>query len=126
MIEFVPPSINYILIGIAMLFMVLDLITGFVQAVVNKCVDSSKMKNGLWHKCGFILAIVFACLCEYSMHYISLGFTMPLQQAVCSFIILTEVVSILENLGKISPELKESKFMQIFDRDDGKNNETKK
>ena len=114
------PDIHWAIIIIACCFMLLDLVTGFLQAVVNKCVESTKMKNGLMHKCGFLLAIIFGMLCEYAMNYIDLGFTLPIQDAVCGFIILTEVVSNLENLAKISPELSNAKFMKIFNRDDEK------
>lgn len=102
------------LVEITLGFIALDLVTGFTQAAVNHCIDSQVMKNGLFHKCGFILAIVLACLCEYTMIYIDMGFTLPLQQAVCMFIIATELISNLENLGKISPELNNSKFMGLF------------
>lgn len=111
---FVAPEIHWPIILIVCLFMVLDLITGFVQACVNKNVESSKMKTGLLHKCGFLLAVMFGALCEYAMNYVNLGFTIPVQDAVCIFIIATEVVSNLENLGKISPELANAKFMNIF------------
>ena len=109
--------IQWALIVLACAFMALDVITGLVQAVINQCVDSTIMKLGLWHKCGFLLAIIFGCLCEWAMLYIDLGFTMPIQSAVCGFIMLTEIVSILENLGKISPELANSGFMKIFKKD---------
>lgn len=112
----IAPDINYPIIVIACCFMALDIITGFVQACVNKNVESQKMKDGLLHKCGFLLAILFGILCEYSMQYIDLGFTMPIQEAVCGFICCIEIISILENLAKISPELAGSKFMSIFKR----------
>lgn len=120
MSEFIVPDIHWAIIVIACCFMLLDLLTGFAQAVINKCVESTKMKTGLMHKCGFLLAIIFGCLCEYAMGYIDLGFTVPVQDAVCLFIILTEIVSNLENLAKISPELANSKFMDIFKRKDDK------
>lgn len=112
------PEINYPIIVIACCFMVLDILTGFVQACVNKNVESQKMKNGLLHKCGFLLAILFGILCEYSMQYIDLGFSMPIQEAVCGFICCIEIISVLENLAKISPELAGSKFMSIFKRNE--------
>ena len=112
--DMMPFELHLALIVIACCFMLLDLITGFVGAFVNKCVDSSKMKSGLWHKCGFLLAIIFGCLCEYAMTYVDLGIDIPIQDTVCVFIIFTEIVSNLENLGKISPELGSSKFMEIF------------
>lgn len=109
--------INWPLIVACCAFMVLDLITGFIGAVVHNEVQSSKMKAGLWHKCGFLLAIMFGVLCEWASSFIDLGFSLPVQPAVCVFIILIEVMSNLENLCKISPELKCSKFMQIFASD---------
>ena len=108
------PDIHWPIIVIACMFMIMDIISGFTQAVINQCVDSQKMKKGLIHKCGFMLAIMFGCLCEYAMLYVDLGFTMPIQDAVCIYIIATEIISILENLAAISPELSDAKFMQIF------------
>lgn len=96
------------------LFMVLDIITGFASAVVNNCVDSKKMKAGLWHKCGFLFAILFGILCEWASGFVDLGFSVPVQSAVCIFIICIEIVSNLENLCKISPELAATDFVKIF------------
>lgn len=110
-------SINYILIIITCCFIVFDVISGLVQAIANKQLYSTKMKQGLWHKCGFLLAICFGILCEVTMKYVDIGFTLPIMNAVCMFIIATELVSILENLAKLSPELANSKFMDIFRRD---------
>ena len=95
-------------------FIALDIASGFVQAVANKELDSAKMRDGLWHKCGFALAIILAALIEWAMQFIDLGFTLPLFAPVCVFIILTEVVSIFENACKLSPELANSKLAQLF------------
>ena len=102
------------LIIVCCLFMILDIVTGFAGAVVNDCVDSKKMKAGLWHKCGFLFAIMFGILCEWASSFVDLGFSLPVQTAVCVFIICIEIVSILENLCKISPELAASNFVKIF------------
>lgn len=97
-----------------LVFIALDLVTGFVQAVANKTVDSSKMRDGLWHKCGFILTILLAALIEWAMQYVDLGFTLPLFVPVCVFIMLTEIVSIFENICALSPELAGTKLAQLF------------
>ena len=109
-----PIDIQLPLIIACCAFMVLDIITGFAGAVINKCVDSKKMKAGLWHKCGFLLAIIFGILCEWVSGFVDLGFSLPVQTAVCVFIICIEIVSNLENLCKISPELAASNFVKIF------------
>lgn len=98
-------------------FVVMDLVTGVMQAVANKTLDSTKMRAGLWHKCGFIMAIILAALVEWSMQFIDLGFMLPLFVPVCVFIILTEIVSIFENVCKLSPELTNSKLAQLFNID---------
>ena len=95
-------------------FIVMDIASGFIQAIANKELDSSKMRAGLWHKCGFALTIILAALIEWAMQFIDLGFTLPLFTPVCVFIILTEVVSIFENACKLSPELANSKLAQLF------------
>ena len=124
--EFITPEIHWMLIVIACSFMLLDVVTGFVQAVMNKCVDSKVMKTGLFHKCGFLLAILFGCLCEYAMNYIDLGFDVPIQDVVCGYIIVMEIASILENLALISPELASRKFMDIFKSSGGEKTDENK
>lgn len=109
-----PIDIQFPLIIVCCCFMVLDIVTGFIGAVVNNCVDSKKMKAGLWHKCGFLLAIMFGILCEWASSFMDLGFSLPVQTAVCGFIVCIEIVSNLENLCKISPELASKKFVKIF------------
>lgn len=98
----------------ALAFIAMDLLTGFAQAVANKTVSSTKMRDGLWHKCGFVLTMLLAALIEWAMQYIDLGFTLPLFVPVCTFIMITEIVSIFENICKLSPELAGSKLAQLF------------
>lgn len=95
-------------------FVVMDLVTGVMQAAANKALDSTKMRSGLWHKCGFIMVVILAALVEWAMQFIDLGFTLPLFVPVCVFIILTEIVSIFENVCQLSPELANSKLAQLF------------
>lgn len=98
-------------------FVVMDLATGVMQAVANKTLDSTKMRAGLWHKCGFIMTVILAALVEWAMQFVDLGFTLPLFVPVCVFITLTEIVSIFENVCMLSPELANSKLAQLFNID---------
>ena len=106
--------IDYHIFAIVGAFIALDIISGFAQACVNKTVDSTIMRRGLWHKSGFIMVIALAVLCEYSVQYIDLGFTVPLTAPVCGFICATEIVSILENIGRLNPEIANSKLLDFF------------
>lgn len=75
-------------------FMIIDVITGYIQAVINKNISSSKMRVGLLHKflIGFI--IIIAYLFQFGMK----------SEATCNMIIIyvciMELSSILENLQK--------------------------
>lgn len=84
------------------------------------------MRKGLFNKSAFIFVIVLAILCEWAMYNIpELGFTLPILNGVCVFIILMEVVSIIENIGSLNSKIMDSKLLQLFNvskevLDDGK------
>ena len=111
-------SFNWYVVVATLAFIVLDFASGFAQACANKEISSEKLRKGLYHKCGFILAIALGLLCEWSMQFVNLGFDVPVATVVCVYIMLTEIMSILENLGKLSPELASTGFMSIFKKDD--------
>ena len=107
-------DVNWALVVIACMFMVMDIATGIIGALVNHDIDSCKMKTGLLHKCGFILAIMFGYMCELAMVNSGLGWYIPLGGAVSIYIIGTEIASNLENFARISPDFAEKKFMGLF------------
>lgn len=76
-----------------------DIITGFIQAVINNNVDSQKMRNGLLHKVALIIILVLGFILEltFNLKIISKG--------ICIFIIIMETISITENLKKMGIEL---------------------
>lgn len=121
-------EIDYHVLAIVAGFIVMDIATGFCQACVNKTVDSTVLRLGLWHKSAYIFAIFLALLIEYSTLHMDLGFEVPLTIPVCCYIALTEIVSIVENLGRINPELMDSKLLDFFSlnrnrrNDDGNKN----
>ena len=88
-------AIDWHIFAIVLAFILMDIITGIAQAAKNKTLDSSKMRDGLFHKIGFMFAVVLSCLCEYAMIWLDLGFDIPMIGGVCTFIFLTELVSIL-------------------------------
>lgn len=114
---------DYHLFVIVGAFIALDVISGFTQACVNKTVDSGVMRRGLGHKAAYVLAILLAVLCEYAAVYIDLGFSMPVVGPVCGFICATELVSILENLGRINPEIANSKLLEFFSLNKSRRND---
>ena len=109
-------NVDWHVFAIVIAFIVMDVVTGIAQAAKNKVLDSTKMRDGLFHKIGFMFAVVLACLCEYAMGWLDLGFNIPMIVGVCTFICLTELVSILENIALLAPELSENTFLSYFTR----------
>lgn len=98
-----------------LVMMVFDIITGFIAAWKNKDIQSTKMREGLFHKGTLILLIILAWLCElFVMHVPELGITVPLVIPLCVIIFAMELVSITENAAEINPELKDSKLLKLF------------
>lgn len=98
-----------------LVMMVFDIITGFMAAWKNKNIQSTKMREGLFHKGTLILLIILAWMCElFVMHIPDLGITIPLVIPACVIIFTMELVSITENAAEINPELKDSKLLKLF------------
>lgn len=95
----------------------LDYVTGLIKAVLQQKVQSSIMRQGLWHKLAEILAILLAYLVVLEGHHLQLPFDIDfLLPGVVAWITVMEVTSILENIGEINPELKASSFLKIFNQ----------
>lgn len=106
-------TIDWHPIAVASVMMILDIITGFSGAAMNKKISSAAMRKGLWHKAGFFLTIAFAAVWEIGSVWLNaevsgIGVTMPdipAVGAVCTFIVATEAISILENLCELNPDI---------------------
>lgn len=98
-----------------LIFSVADIVTGYIQAVINKNVDSKVMREGLLHKILLIVIMILSFIMQFSfgVKFISVG--------VCLYICLMETISILENLQKAGIELKIIDFLKGSE----KNNEEK-
>lgn len=90
------------------LFSLGDIITGFIQAVINNDVDSTKMRTGLLHKILLILILFLSILLDITFN---LSFC---SKSVSIYIIIMEILSICENLTKAGVEMgKLSEILKI-------------
>ena len=92
-------------VKLALAFMVIDVFTGVLKAVKSKELNSTKAREGIYKKASFILFIAFGYLADYAMDYVNMGFNLPAAATICTLIIVTEAISVLENLGQINPDL---------------------
>ena len=101
----------YLVVGC---FIGLDFATGIIKALKQKSYSSSVMREGLFHKCGSIICVVFGTLVDYAQSFLNLGVTVPVAIGVCGYISLMECGSIIENLGTINPQIVPQKLKQYF------------
>lgn len=107
-------KIDPTVVVIALTLMGMDILLGLAGAVKDHDVQSAKMREGLWHKCGSISLIVLAYILEIAVDHVDLGIVFPGVIVVCAYIILMEVGSCLENLVVLNPELKNNPIMRVF------------
>lgn len=99
---------------IALIFNAVDIVTGIICALKNKDVQSSKLRDGLFKKIGFILCYFVAWLVDTQGGLIGFHIDVSILPIVITYVCLTELVSILENICKINPDIMPDKLMEIF------------
>ena len=81
------------------IFMLADIISGFISAVIQKNVDSQKMREGLLRKILLVIIIALSFIVQYTFNITSIS------KVVCIYIIVMEIISILENIKKAGIDL---------------------
>lgn len=95
-------------------FIIMDYITGIIGAIMRGNLSSTKMREGLGHKFAYLCVFFLAWFIDFDTKHIDIGFPSALTPTVTIGIVLIELSSIIENIGKINPELTQAKFMKIF------------
>lgn len=111
-------------VKLALAFMVIDVFTGVLKAVKNKELNSTKAREGIYKKASFILFIAFGYLADYAMDYVNMGFNLPAAATICTLVIITEAISVLENLGQINPDMVKlvAPFLSALNKKEDENN----
>lgn len=104
-------------------FILFDVLTGVAVGFLKTGLSSAKSRKGVQHKVGLILAMVLGVLLHVCQQFFDLGIRIPILVFICLYITFTEIISICENIGELSPQLKDSRFMKLFQfAVDGKDN----
>ena len=86
--------------------MVADIISGVLKAWHAHDMQSKALRNGLYHKSAFLGVIGLAQLTELAADKMpEIELNVPIVGAICAYIVLTELVSVLENLRDINPDI---------------------
>lgn len=93
---------------------VTDYATGLLKACMQHDLSSTKMREGLYHKACYIVIMFTAEVIEHAQQVIDLGFAVPIVIPAAVYITITEISSIIENLGQINPELQGTRLLDLF------------
>lgn len=101
---------EFYIIVTPMVMACLDMVSGYLAAMHNGEVDSSCMFEGVFKKLSEVLAIVVAKATEFAIAVfgateLGMSPSIPVCTAVCVFITVYELVSVVENIGKMNPTI---------------------
>lgn len=86
-------------------FIVFDVVTGLIKAGYNGNYNSAIMRQGGFHKSMEVMAMAVAYFIEYAIVYINIGVDIPAVPAVTVYICIMELISILENICAVNPQM---------------------
>lgn len=92
----------YVVIGS---FIIFDVLTGLLKAFKNNNIDSTILREGLLHKISEILVAIGSGLLPYGLSYVNFNIDLPILPVVAAYICLMELVSSIENLCDVNPQL---------------------
>lgn len=102
-------------IVLACIMMVADIVIGFVGAAIRHDISSTKMREGIGHKVMMLALIVVAYVLGVGLTHVSgIQFEVPSTEAVCWYIIVMELASIIENMAMAWPAFSDSKLFRYF------------
>lgn len=99
---------------IALIFNAIDIISGVISAVKNKSLESSKLRDGLFKKIGFIICYLISWLIDTQGYRIGFNLGVDVLPIIILYVCTTELVSIIENVCNINPDILPEKLLEIF------------
>ena len=100
-------------IVVALVFNATDLVTGIISALKEHNLQSSKLRDGIFKKVGFLICYFLALMIDLYGSEIGFHLNVELLPVVLGFVCLTETISVIENLAKITDILPE-KLLSLF------------
>lgn len=98
---------NFTFFIVTMVMLLFDILSGMAAHFHKKDFNTSALREGLWHKFGYIMIISLVIVLQTALYdpKFHLNFEFPLFDITCGFIIFMEVISIIENVGIINPTI---------------------
>lgn len=99
------------------ILILMDIVCGIVGAARNKELCSAIMRDGLYNKFGELMLLVLAIFINEALlvaPFDKMGIPPEIAYAVAIYIAIMEIISIIENICKINPELPFAKILLMF------------
>lgn len=103
--------------AICCVLILMDIVCGIAGAARNKELCSSIMRDGLYNKFGELMLLVLAIFINEVLvmaPFDNLGIPPEIAYCVAIYIAVMEIMSIIENICKINPELPFAKILLMF------------
>lgn len=100
-------------IAVALVFNATDLVTGIISAIKKHDLQSSKLRDGIFKKVGFVICYFLALMIDLYGSEVGFHLNVDMLPVVLSFVCLTETISVIENLAKITDIIPE-KLLSLF------------
>lgn len=104
-------------IAICGALILLDVVSGVLAAVKNNELSSSKMRNGLFNKAGELLLLGLSWFLNFMANVPPLdqmGIPSEVLYSIGAYIGVMEIVSVVENVCKMNPDLPFARILEIF------------
>lgn len=102
------------------ILIIMDIVCGTVAAMRNKELCSSIAREGMYNKIGEVMFLLIGIIANEILAippFDGLGISPNVAYLVAAYIAWMELVSILENICKINPELPFAKILMMFNID---------
>lgn len=98
------------------LFILLDIIFGLVNAIQHKEFSSTKMRQGIGHKCAELGFLLVGLIIDGAIvGGFDVGFSAPVLMTICVYICLMEIGSLMETFADMNPRLADSPLFKLLD-----------
>ena len=102
------------------IFIVMDIVCGVVGAARNRELCSSIMRDGMYNKFGEVMLLLISIIANDVLEmppFNSMGISPDIAYIVAIYIAGMELLSIIENICKINPDLPFAKILMMFNID---------
>lgn len=102
------------------ILIIMDIVCGTVAAMRNRELCSSIAREGMYNKIGEAMFLLIAIIANEILAmppFDGLGISPDIAYLVAAYIAWMELVSVLENICKINPELPFAKILMMFNID---------